>query len=151
MSENNSTFLLNKIVFHSESIEFSLDNEDRIRQWINQVIQNANCTLIQLSYIFCSDEYLHQINVEYLQHDTYTDIITFPYQEAPQIEGDLFISIDRVRENAQTFKASFLEELQRVMIHGVLHLCGQGDKTDEEQKVMRQKEAWALEILKSKA
>ena len=149
MPEDNFTFLLDKIVFHTESIEFSLDKENRIRQWIDQVIREADCTLIQLNYIFCSDEYLHQINVEYLQHDTYTDIITFPYQEAPQIEGDLFISIECVQENAKNFQVSFEEELQRVMIHGVLHLCGQGDKTNEEQKVMREKEASALAILRS--
>ena len=96
----------------------------------HNTVQKAQ--LIGLSYIFCSDAYLHNINVEYLNHDTLTDIITFPYLSPPEIEGDIFISVDRIRENAQTFQVTFEQELHRVIIHGVLHLCGQGDKTEEE-------------------
>lgn len=132
------------VSFHSEAINFQLAQETSIQQWINEVIEDQGANLVNLSYVFCSDEYLHAINLEYLNHDTLTDIITFPYLEPPNVEGDIFISIDRVRENAETFKVSFEQELRRVIIHGVLHLCGQGDKTEEEAAQMRKKEEAAL-------
>jgi rRNA maturation RNase YbeY len=132
------------ISFYKEDVEFTLSDEQKLANWILSIIQAENCQLQILSYIFCSDQYLHQINLEYLQHDTYTDIITFPYESPPLIHGDIFISIDRVRENAQAFKVSFEEELRRVIIHGVLHLCGYPDKTEEEASKMRQKEEEAL-------
>ena len=132
------------VSFHSEDIDFKLEQEIAIQTWIKAVIEQQEAKLVGLSYIFCSDAYLHNINVEYLNHDTLTDIITFPYLSPPDVEGDIFISVDRVRENAQTFQVPFEQELRRVIIHGVLHLCGQGDKTEQEAAQMRQKENEAL-------
>lgn len=132
------------VSFHSEDIDFKLEQETAIQTWIKAVIEQQEAKLVGLSYIFCSDAYLHNINVEYLNHDTLTDIITFPYLSPPDVEGDIFISVDRVRENAQTFQVPFEQELRRVIIHGVLHLCGQGDKTEQEAAQMRQKENEAL-------
>lgn len=110
-------------------------------QWIEQTIQSENYTLNHLNYIFCSDEYLYQINVDYLDHDYYTDIITFDNSESPnKIEGDLFISIDRIRDNAVQLNTSFDSELKRVIIHGLLHLLGYNDKSEDQQKEMRLKE-----------
>lgn len=137
----------NVISFHSEDIDFEPEQPERIAQWIRQVIARQNCSLSFLNYVFCTDDYLHEINVAYLDHDTLTDIITFPYADPPRIEGDIFISIDRVRENAATLHLPFIQELHRVMIHGVLHLCGQGDKTEQEKGQMRAKEDEALELL----
>lgn len=136
-----------QLFFEQEDIDFELPNdEQRYIDWIQYIIKKEKKELLQLTYIFCSDSYLHQINVEYLNHDTLTDIITFPYTEPPLVEGDIFISIDRVKENAVKYGVSFEDELHRVIIHGVLHLCGYPDKTEEEAKVMRKKEEEALEI-----
>ena len=132
------------LTFHTEDIDFELDNTKKVEQWILQTIENEGGILSFINYIFCSDTYLHRINVEYLDHDTYTDIITFPYSDET-IESDIFISIDRIRENAKTFNVTFERELHRVMIHGVLHLLGYGDKTEEEQKRMRAREDFWLE------
>lgn len=134
------------ILFHQEDTDFELPTADVHAQWIQRLIQAEKASLSQLNFIFCSDEALLKINIEYLNHDTYTDIITFPYAKPPDIEGDIFISIDRVRENATHFGNSFEEELRRVMSHGVLHLCGYGDKTAEEKKQMRKKEAEAMQL-----
>lgn len=109
--------------------------------WLEQVIKMENKTLTDLNYIFCSDEYLYQINLEYLSHDYYTDVITFDNtDELGHIEGDIFISIDRVKENSNAHDASFEEELGRIMVHGLLHLIGYNDKTPEEKEVMTEKE-----------
>ena len=135
------------IEFSSEEAEFELQDEQAITVWLKKIIERAGCVLRSLNFIFCPDDYLHRLNVEYLGHDTLTDIITFPYAEPPFIEGDIFISIDRVRENAGEFEVSFEQELHRVMAHGVLHLCGYGDKTLEEQEIMRRKEDEALKML----
>jgi len=132
------------LTFHTEDIEFQLDNAEEIQDWISQTIQEEGGTLTFINFIFCSDTYLHHINLEYLNHDTYTDIITFPYSENT-IESDIFISIDRVRENAEKFNTTFIHELHRVIIHGVLHLLGYGDKTPEEKQKMRNKENFWLE------
>ena len=132
------------ILYFKEDIEFDLPPEAQLATWITATIEREQAELEQLNYIFCSDSYLHQLNMDYLQHDTLTDIITFPYSAPPLVQGDIFISIDRVRENAATFGVPFQQELLRVMIHGVLHLCGNGDKTDEEAKLMRVKENEAL-------
>ncbi len=132
------------IYFNSEEIDFELNNEEEVIQWLQSLIEQEDKSLRLLNFIFCTDDYLLRINLEYLDHDTLTDIITFPYADPPLIEGDIFISIDRIRENAQLFKVSFEQELHRVMAHGVLHLCGYGDKTDEEVKQMRKKEEDAL-------
>lgn len=135
------------IEFSAEEIEFGLKDEKSTSDWLQKIIERMGCVLRSLNFIFCSDDYLLKLNLEYLDHDTLTDIITFPYAEPPMIEGDIFISIDRVRENANDFNVSFEQELNRVMAHGVLHLCGFGDKTPEEQQVMRQKEDEALQML----
>lgn len=132
------------ISFFSEDIDFEPQNTDKIIPWIEHTIEKYTCNLSFINFIFCSDDYLHQLNVNYLDHDTLTDIITFPYTTPPQIEGDIFISIERVRDNASTFKVSFEEELLRVIIHGVLHLCGFKDKTPAEKEEMNQKENEAL-------
>ena len=114
--------------------------------WIEQVIRARGGTPGDLNYIFCSDDYLHAINMEYLQHDTLTDIVTFPYGDYPIVSGDLFISTDRVAENAATFGETYTDELHRVMIHGILHLLGQSDKTQLEADAMREAEQWALSL-----
>ncbi len=129
----------NKVIYNVEDIDFQLVNQDLLSVWIEKTIDTEGATLGAVSYIFCSDDYLHQMNVEYLNHDTLTDVITFPYNDNP-IEGDIFISIDRVKDNAQDLNIPFNDELHRVMIHGVLHLCGYSDETDEQEAEMRQKE-----------
>jgi probable rRNA maturation factor len=128
------------INFFAEDIDFEPAGPEKLRAWVEKIIAAENCSLNFVNYIFCSDEYLLALNQEHLQHDTLTDIITFPYQDAPEIEGDVFISIERIRENAHTFQVSFERELYRVMAHGVLHLCGYGDKTPEEKAQMTEKE-----------
>lgn len=134
------------IQFHFEEVQFELPSEEKLQNWIHDIIDREGCKLSSLNFIFCTDSYLHQINVQYLDHDTLTDIITFPYQEPPLIEGDIFISIDRVRENADSYDVSFYEELLRVISHGVLHLCGYSDKTKEEKARMTGKEDEALQL-----
>ena len=114
--------------------------------WITQVITLRDGQLGELNYIFCSDDYLHTINLEYLQHDTLTDIVTFPYADFPTISGDLFISTERVADNAAEFGETYADELHRVMIHGVLHLLGQADKSETDAQAMRQAEQWALSL-----
>lgn len=138
------------ISFHDEDAGFIPAHQDLLEEWIREVIDQEDGQLQELTYIFCSDTYLHQINVEYLDHDTYTDIITFPYAEYPVIHSDIFISVERVRENADTLQLPFEQELHRVMIHGVLHLCGYPDKSEAEAQKMRIKEEEALAILARK-
>lgn len=135
------------IDFYDEDAGFLPSQRPTLQQWIRQIIEQESCTLQQLTYIFCSDAYLHRINLEYLQHDTYTDIITFPYEEPPLIHSDIFISVERVRDNAKQYGSAFEQELHRVIIHGVLHLCGYTDKTAQEAQHMRQKEEEALNLL----
>jgi rRNA maturation RNase YbeY len=137
------------ISFHDEGSGFMPAHPEKLYTWIEEVIHREGCQLRQLTYIFCSDQYLHQINLEYLNHDTYTDIITFPYDEPPIIHSDIFISVERVRENADTLMVSFEQELHRVIIHGVLHLCGYPDKSEAEARKMRSKEDEALALLNS--
>ncbi|RKR14805.1 rRNA maturation RNase YbeY [Maribacter vaceletii] len=108
--------------------------------WIISILESENFILGNLEYIFCDDAYLLKINQEYLNHDTFTDIITFDYSEGKTIGGDIFISIERVKENASNFNVNFTNELQRIMAHGILHLLGFKDKTKEESLVMRKKE-----------
>ena len=127
------------IDFNYES-EFTLDNESLYSDWLSRVIVSENKKEGEINYIFCDDDYLHNINVEYLNHDTLTDIISFDYSLGNELNGDIFISIERVQDNALDFNVSFEEELKRVMIHGVLHYCGYKDKTDKDESVMRQKE-----------
>lgn len=138
-----------QIEFFSEDIDFSLNNPEQISDWIAQIIEQHDQELISLTYIFCSDDYLHSINVEYLDHDTLTDIITFDNaDEEGSIEGDIFISIDRIRDNATTHGTSFEDELHRVIIHGVLHLLGFKDKTPEQEATMRNLEDSSLSLRK---
>jgi rRNA maturation RNase YbeY len=134
------------ISFQVTATSFELTEPEKIIRWIETVIEKESCQLAQLNYIFCSDEYLHRINLEYLKHDTFTDIITFPYADPPIVQGDIFISIDRIRDNAEGLKVTFQEELRRVMIHGVLHLCGYADKHPEEKTRMTHKEDEALAL-----
>ncbi|UXP33426.1 rRNA maturation RNase YbeY [Reichenbachiella agarivorans] len=132
---------MDEIQFFYEDTDFVLGQENNIRQWILHTINAEKHELLNINYIFCSDEYLHQVNVDYLDHDYYTDIITFDNsEEEGKIEADLFISIDRVSDNANQQSITFIEELRRVMVHGVLHLVGYNDKTDEEKSLMREKE-----------
>ncbi len=127
------------IDFNYES-EFTLDNELLYSDWLSRVIVSENKNEGEINYIFCDDDYLHNINVEYLNHDTLTDIISFDYSLGNELNGDIFISIERVRDNALDFNVPFDEELKRVMVHGVLHYCGYKDKTDKDELLMRQKE-----------
>ena len=144
MEEHTLEEITDSILFHVEDVAFELTQTTSLTAWIQAVIESHAHQLRQLNYIFCSDTYLHKINIEYLNHDTYTDIITFPYQHSPIVESDIFISLDRVRENAQKFEVPFDMELRRVIIHGVLHLCGLADKTEAEKKQMRAMENTCL-------
>jgi probable rRNA maturation factor len=126
---------------------FLLANEEQISTWISGVILSEGFKEEEINYIFCDDEYLHKLNVEFLKHDTLTDIISFDYSVGKIIQGDIYISIERVRENAEDFKVSFSEELHRVIVHGVLHYCGYKDKTDTDAKIMREKENHYLNML----
>ena len=131
----------------TEDINFELTNYQQVFTWIKQVIHNYEKQLGALTYIFCSDNYLHQINVEYLDHDTLTDIITFDNaDEDGTIEGDIFVSVERVKENAEDLDIPFVDELHRVMIHGVLHLLGFDDSTPELKAAMRQEEDKCLSL-----
>ena len=134
------------ITFSFEDISAPAFDFQELLPWIERVISHHECSLGDLSYIFCSDDYLHRLNVEYLDHDTLTDIITFPYADPPVISGDLYISLDRVADNAKDRELSFEEELKRVVVHGVLHLCGYGDKSEAEAQKMRQLEDEALNM-----
>jgi len=131
------------ISFIAEGIDFKLENGIDLAKWLIAIGQEENRSIALLEYILCSDEYLLAINKEYLDHDYYTDIITFPLQDSP-LEATIFISIDRVRENAELYKNSFTDELHRVIVHGLLHLLGYKDKTDEEKSTMRSKEDESL-------
>jgi probable rRNA maturation factor len=127
------------INFNYEST-FILDNEDSYATWLSAVIVSENKKEGEINYIFCDDEYLHKINLEYLNHDTLTDIISFDYSIGNELNGDIFISIERVQDNANDFEVSFDQELKRVLAHGILHYCGYKDKSDSESLLMRKKE-----------
>jgi rRNA maturation RNase YbeY len=120
--------------------DFILDSEQNIASWLSAVIISEKKKEGEISYIFCDDEYLHKINVEYLNHDTLTDVISFDYTMGNEISGDVFISVERVKDNAADFKVSFKEELKRVLVHGILHYCGYKDKGEAEELLMRSKE-----------
>jgi rRNA maturation RNase YbeY len=121
-------------------LEFQLENEEQFSSWISNVISSESKKEGDINYIFCDDEYILEINKQYLDHDYYTDIISFDYSVGNELHGDIFVSIERVRENAIEFDVTFDEELKRVLAHGVLHYCGYKDKTEEEELVMRSKE-----------
>lgn len=134
-------------IYFEDSSPISNLNSDLYELWLSKVANIEQKKLGDITLIFCSDEYLLNINQSYLQHDYYTDIITFDYSEDEFISGDLYISVDRVAENAEINNVSFSNELNRVVVHGVLHLCGYKDKSEEEEKVMRKKEDDALKLL----
>ena len=135
------------INFFEEDISFKLKNKTGVKQWIKTSIEAEGQKLKELNYIFCSDEYLLKINQQYLDHDTYTDIVTFDNSEKDRvIEGDIFISIDRIRENALKFNSGEVNELHRVIIHGALHLLGYQDKTAEKKKIMTSREDHYLAV-----
>lgn len=127
------------ITFNYEN-DFVIENEVVYQDWISRIITSEGFTEGEINYIFCDDEYLLNINVEYLNHDTYTDIISFDYTVGNLLQGDIFISTERVTENASNYNVSFDEELKRVLSHGILHYCGFKDKTDEDVMLMRKKE-----------
>jgi len=133
------------INFNYES-DFTLDNEEAIANWLSAVISSENKKEGEINYIFCDDEYLHKINIEYLNHDTLTDIISFDYTVGNEISGDIFVSIERVLDNSKDFNTSFNDELKRVLVHGVLHYCGYKDKSDKDEALMRTKEDQKLEM-----
>ncbi len=135
------------IHFFSESLSFELSNAEKTQTWLGHLINNYHKSLVELNYIFCSDDHLLKINQEYLGHDYYTDIITFDHSDSEnEIEGDIFISIDRIKENAKTLSQAFDQELARALAHGLLHLFGFGDGTDSEKKRMRKKEDACLSL-----
>lgn len=120
--------------------DFTLENEEAIAAWLTNVITSENKKEGEINYIFCDDEYLHKINLEYLNHDTLTDIISFDYTMGNEISGDIFVSVERVKDNANDFNVAFDEELKRVLVHGVLHYCGYKDKCEADELLMRNKE-----------
>lgn len=128
---------------------FQLENEEKTSKWIQSCIEEEGFELGEVNYIFCDDSYLHKINVEFLQHDTFTDIISFDYTLGKLVGGDIFISVERVKENADLFKTSFKNELHRVIIHGILHYMKYKDKTEEEKEIMRNKENDCLKKLEN--
>lgn len=133
--------------FFSEEIKFDLTQKLKRKAWLKKIAQSENFKLGELNYIFCSDEYLYQINVDYLNHHTYTDIITFDNSEEEEtIEGDIFISIDRVKDNATKHQENEESELSRVLSHGIFHLMGYKDKSKEQAELMRSKEAFAIKL-----
>lgn len=127
------------VIFNYET-DFQLENESDYEQWIDAVIESEGKEPGEINYIFCDDEYLHNINMQYLNHDTLTDIISFDYCIGDLISGDIFVSIERVQDNAKDYEVSFNEEFLRVLAHGVLHYCGYKDKTEDEALLMRSKE-----------
>lgn len=137
------------VYFSNGDIEFSLGNEELIKDWISAIIFRHNKKLGKINYLFCSDQMVYDMNLRFLNHDTLTDIITFDYVNGNLISGDITISIDRVGENATLFDTSFEHELHRVIIHGVLHLLGFKDKTPDDAAIMRAKENESLQILDS--
>ena len=135
------------ITFNYET-EFNIEDENQLEIWVEKVVSDKGFELGEINYIFCDDAYLLKLNVEFLQHDTLTDIISFDNSLGKLINGDIFISVERVEDNAKDFKVSFDDELHRVMIHGVLHYMGFKDNSDDEKKVMRKEENKALSVLK---
>lgn len=127
------------ISFNYET-DFELENESQYENWISNVIASEGKYEGEINYIFCDDDYLHKINVEYLDHDTLTDIISFDYSVGNELHGDIFVSIERVKDNALDFNVSFDEEIKRVIIHGILHYCGYKDKSEKDELLMRAKE-----------
>ncbi|PKP41582.1 MAG: rRNA maturation RNase YbeY [Bacteroidetes bacterium HGW-Bacteroidetes-10] len=138
------------ITYHKEGTTFAIKGKRSLNKWISETISSESGGSLRvgdISVILCSDEYLLSVNKQFLKHDYYTDIITFNYCEGDRVSGDLFISVDSVRENAKTYGATFQEELHRVLIHGVLHLLGYDDHTDAEKVIMKERENLSLQRL----
>jgi rRNA maturation RNase YbeY len=138
------------VTYFTEDVSFPPMKRRKIAQWIKQIAAGYGKKVGEISYIFCSDSKILAVNLEYLQHDYFTDIITFDYSENDTLSGDLFISLETVKSNAEKFGVDYEEELQRVIIHGILHLCGQNDKSPKERAIMTQKEDAALALLNEK-
>ncbi len=136
----------NNIYFFTEDINFNLKHRNAIRQWIKNIVAAEEKKIDSINYIFCSDNYLFKLNIDYLKHNTLTDVITFNYSE-DNINGDVFISIERIKENAKIFKQKFYIELLRVIVHGTLHLCGYKDKSKKDKHLMQSKEDFYLSKL----
>jgi rRNA maturation RNase YbeY len=132
------------ISFHNQTIAFTLKNKLKLKQWIKFISEKEKHAVGTINYVFCNDDELLEINLKHLNHNTLTDIITFDYREGNVIHSDIFISIERVKENAAKFNVTFEDELHRVLIHGILHLCGYKDKSKIDSELMRKKENWAL-------
>lgn len=132
--------------FAAQSGDFEVPEAQKVKKWVAEVVKRRDRQVGNINYLFCDDEYLLQVNMQYLQHDTYTDIITFDYVAGGLISGDIMISTERVGENAAKYGVPFERELHRVIIHGVLHLLGQGDKSDDEAREMRRQEDKALAL-----
>jgi len=138
------------ISFFTEDLKFTLKEKAKRKRWLKSIAIQEGFSINELSFVFCSDEYLHKMNVNYLNHDTLTDIITFDNSEKTEIiEGDVFISVDRVKENAIENKVKEITEFSRVISHGLFHLCGYKDKSKEEAKLMREKEEYAIKLFES--
>lgn len=144
--------MVKNIFFNIEgAINHPFPNEEHVyKNWLSNVAISEHKHIVALHYIFCSDDYLLEINNKFLRHDYYTDVITFPYQQGSMLESDIFISVDRVKENANEFLVTFDNELKRVMVHGLLHLAGYTDKSESETSLMRQKEDFYIGFWNSK-
>tara|TARA_B100001778_G_scaffold66756_1_gene52620 strand:+ start:926 stop:1342 length:417 start_codon:yes stop_codon:yes gene_type:complete len=128
------------VLFHSDGVGFSISNPEKLNAWVVKCLSSFNKNCGEINVIFCNDDYLLSINKTYLNHDYYTDIITFDYSKAESVSGDLYVSVTRVKDNAKKLNLEFNDELYRVIVHGVLHLCGLKDKTKQEKEDMRAKE-----------
>lgn len=138
------------IVFHAEGVELDMPGGDLLADWLHQIASAHDSLIEELTYIICTDDYILQVNRDYLNHDYYTDIITFPYRQGASIHADVFVSIDRVKDNAIKYGDGNVErELLRVLSHGLLHLLGYGDKTEQESTTMRQQEDVAIDLFYS--
>lgn len=135
------------IIYQAEGVKFPDIKRRQISAWIKAVAKEHNRLVGDISYIFCSDDKILEVNKQYLNHDYYTDIITFDYSEGNIISGDLFISLDTVRSNSEKYNTDYSEELLRVIIHGILHLCGFKDKTKKDEQIMREKENESIQDL----
>ena len=138
------------MISFSTETTFELPKSEAISIWLSSIILNEDYSEGEISIVFCNDDYLHKLNLEFLNHDTFTDVISFDYSIGKQVHGEIFISIDRVKENATEFNQTFQTELSRVMAHGILHFCGYKDKTDSESSLMRTKEGFYLQQLMDK-
>ena len=135
------------IIFFNEDVPLPKLKKRKLISWIKNVIQSEGMKVGEISFIFCSDNYLLEVNKKYLEHDYYTDIITFDYVEENVIQGDIFISVDRVKENSVTFKTRFEDEIHRILVHGILHLLGYKDKLKKDKSLMTSKEDLYLNVL----